>query len=136
MWTWTWTWTFGLVGRGGISALPPRDLMATESFRISTAIAATPAQIYEAWLDSEQHAAMTGGEATVDGSVGGTFHAWGPYISGTTVELETDRRIVQSWRTNEFPADAPDSRLEIESEPGSGTRIIAMAPLPAEVKPA
>lgn len=27
-------------------------------------------------------------------------------------------------------------RLEIESEPGSGTRIIAMAPLPAEVKPA
>jgi uncharacterized protein YndB with AHSA1/START domain len=98
--------------------------MATESFRISTVIAATPAQIYEAWLDSEQHAAMTGGEATVDGSVGGTFHAWGPYISGTTVELETDRRIVQSWRTNEFPADAPDSRLEVLLSPeAGGTRV-------------
>ena len=35
------------------------------------------------------------------------------YIEGKNLELEKDKKIVQKWRTTEFPDDAPDSDLEI-----------------------
>ena len=67
---------------------------------------------------------MTGGASQIDPVVGGKFSAWDGYITGTTLELEPYRRIVQSWRTVEFPADAPDSRLEILLEENAGeTRL-------------
>jgi activator of HSP90 ATPase len=82
-------------------------------FTLSEIISATPAEIYETWLSSQGHAAMTGSPAKVDGKVGGTFHAWDGYIFGTTLELTPNQRIVQAWRTSEFPEDAKDSQLEI-----------------------
>ncbi|MFN8597963.1 MAG: SRPBCC domain-containing protein [Anaerolineae bacterium] len=85
----------------------------SEAFEISTALPADPARIYAAWLDSAQHSAMTGGAAEIDPRVEGTYSAWDGYITGVTLELEPNHRIVQSWRTVEFPFDAPDSRLEI-----------------------
>ena len=65
---------------------------------------------------------MTGNPANVDGKVGGKFIAWDGYIFG--LALEPDQRIVQAWRTSEFPDDSPDSRLEILfEEVGEGTKI-------------
>ena len=67
---------------------------------------------------------MTGNAAKVDGKVGGKFTAWDGYIFGSTLELEPDQRIVQAWRTSEFPEDAPDSRLEILfEEVAEGTKV-------------
>ena len=82
-------------------------------FEISTLLPASAQRVYTAWLSSEEHSAMSGGTAQIDPSVGGKFNTWDGYITGITLELEPYRRIVQSWRTIEFPADAPDSRLEI-----------------------
>ena len=87
--------------------------MSTDAFELTTTIPAPPEQVYDAWLDPEEHSAFTGGEATCDRRVGGTFTAWDGYISGTTLELEPGRRIVQTWRTTDFADDAEDSRLEI-----------------------
>jgi len=93
-------------------------------FTLSEIIPAKLAEIYEAWLSSEGHAAMTGSPAKVDGRVGGEFSAWDGYIFGTTLELTPNRRIVQAWRTTEFPDDAPDSHLEVLLEEVSeGARI-------------
>ncbi len=36
------------------------------------------------------------------------------------------RRIVQRWRTLEFPAEAPDSLLEITLEPSNGGTLITI----------
>ena len=93
-------------------------------FTLSEIIPAKPVEIYEAWLSSESHAAMTGSPAKVDGKVGGQFSAWDGYIFGKTLELTTDQRIVQTWRTTEFPDDAADSHLEVwlEAVP-EGTKI-------------
>ena len=67
---------------------------------------------------------MTGNPAKVKGKVGGKFTAWDGYIFGSTLELEPDQRIVQAWRTSEFPDDAPDSRLEILLEKVTkGTKV-------------
>ncbi|MFW9851084.1 MAG: SRPBCC domain-containing protein, partial [Candidatus Thorarchaeota archaeon] len=49
----------------------------------------------------------------VDPKVGGRFTAWDEYIEGTTEELEMNQRIVQRWRTTDFPNDSPDSLVEI-----------------------
>ena len=92
---------------------------------MSGMVSATPAKIYAAWLDGDGHAKMTGSAAEGQPVVGARFSAWNGYISGTNLELEPSRRIVQSWRTTEFPADAPDSRLEILFDPiAGGTRVI------------
>jgi activator of HSP90 ATPase len=93
-------------------------------FTISEVIPAKPAEIYEAWLSSEGHTALTGNPAKVDGNVGGEFRAWDGYIFGRTLELRPNQRILQAWRTSEFPDDAPDSRLEVLlEEVAEGTKI-------------
>ena len=93
-------------------------------FTLSEVIKAKPEDIYQAWLSSDGHTAMTGSPASVDGEAGGEFSAWDGYIFGRTLELTPNQRIVQSWRTSEFPEGAPDSRLEVELEQMSGgTRV-------------
>ena len=96
----------------------------SDSLKLSTTLAAAPQRVYRAWLDGSEHAAFTGGAAKVDPRVGGSFTAWDGYIHGTTLELEPERRIVQAWRTTEFPDDSPDSRLVVllEAVP-EGTRL-------------
>lgn len=95
-----------------------------ESFTISTLIPATPEQIYAAWLSSEGHSQMTGEQAEVQGGTGGVFAAWDGYIRGKTLQLEHPYRIVQAWRTSEFPEESPDSRVEILLEGiAEGTKL-------------
>jgi hypothetical protein len=76
---------------------------------------------------------MTGAKATSQAHVGGTFTAWNGYIFGQHQELVPPRRIVQSWRTTEFPEDCPDSRLVVEFAPeADGTRLtLVQSELPA-----
>jgi activator of HSP90 ATPase len=95
-----------------------------ESFTLTTILPASPKEIYNAWLSSEGHSQMTGSQAEVQGSSGGTFTAWDGYIWGKTLELEANHRIVQAWRTSEFPEGSSDSRVEIllEEDP-NGTKI-------------
>lgn len=93
-------------------------------FTLSEVIAAKPEEIYQAWLSSEGHTAMTGSPARVEGNTGGEFSAWDGYILGKTLALTPNRQIVQTWRTLEFPDDAPDSRLEVDlEEVAAGTKI-------------
>lgn len=91
-----------------------------DKLRMTAFIEAPAAEIYASWLDSVGHAAMTGAAAEVDGNIGGRFSAWDGYIEGTTTALDPGKRIVQTWRTTEFPEGAPDSNLEILFEDAAG----------------
>ena len=93
---------------------------ATYDFEQSDVIPAEPNAIYDAWMSSAGHTAITGAHAVVDPSIGGEFSAWDGYIRGRTLELDPGRRIVQSWRTSEFEADDADSRIEVLLEPVAG----------------
>ncbi len=84
-----------------------------ESLSLSAVFPASAREVYEAWLSSKEHTAFTGSQAVIDPRIGGKFAAWEGYIQGTTVELEPYRRILQDWRTTDFPKEAPDSKLEI-----------------------
>ena len=88
--------------------------MALDSIRMSVKLPAPPERVYEAWMSAREHTVFTGGgKATVVARVGGKHTAWDGYISGKNIELVAGSRIVQSWRTTEFPASSDDSRLEI-----------------------
>lgn len=85
---------------------------------------ATMEQVFKAWLSSEGHTLMTGSKAEVNPIVGGEFKAWDGYIWGETLEMDPSQRIVQTWRTTEFPESSPDSKIEIVLEEAeSGTKI-------------
>ena len=96
-------------------------------FTLSQVITAKPDEIYRAWLSSEGHSAMTGSPARVDGNIGGEFSAWDGYIFGKTLELTACQRIVQTWRTSEFPDDAPDSHLEVNLEEVTGGTKVTLS---------
>ncbi len=90
---------------------------------LSTLIPAPPDIVYTAWLDSDGHTAFTGATAYVDPRVGGRHTAWDGYLHGTTLELLPGSKIVQSWRTANFP-EGVDSRLEVHlSIAGGATRL-------------
>ena len=98
--------------------------MKTDSIRMSVVVAAEPKAVYAAWMGSKGHGAMTGSGAKVPAKVGSVYSAWDGYITGKTLELQHGSRIVQSWRTTDFDADEPDSRLEVLLEKAStGTKV-------------
>ena len=87
-------------------------------------IRAKPDEIYDALLNEKKHTAFTGAKATCDRRVGGKFTAWDGYISGTNVKLENGRRIVQEWRTSEWPRGYKPSLIELTFRPkGKGTEV-------------
>ncbi len=98
--------------------------MATEEFRISSVIPTSSNALYSAWLDERKHSAFTGGRATIEPWVGGRLSAWDGYIEARLNALDIGRRIVMTWRTTDFPADAPPSFVEVLFDPiPGGTRM-------------
>jgi activator of HSP90 ATPase len=98
--------------------------MKTDSIKASAVIPASPREIYDAWMSGKGHGEMTGSSAKVAARVGGKFTAWDGYIEGTTLEFKPSTRIVQAWRSTDFAAEDPDSRLEVLLEKTKGgTRV-------------
>jgi activator of HSP90 ATPase len=93
-------------------------------FELSCTLPASPQAVYEAWLNSAAHSAMTGGKAKASKRVGAAFSAWDGYIVGKNIELVPGARIVQSWRASDFADDDPDSTITVTLSPvEAGTRL-------------
>lgn len=82
-------------------------------FTLKATIKATAKEIYSTWLSSEGHTNMTGGKANVSDKIGGNFTAWDGYISGKNISLESNYKIIQSWRSSQFVASEEDSIIEV-----------------------
>lgn len=94
-------------------------------FTVRTHIKASAEIIYKAWLDSQEHIAMTGGSAEVSSLIVCKFTAWDGYISGSDVALDENLRIHQKWQTTEFLDYEEDSAIEIKlNEYESITEIV------------
>src|SRR3989442_15094381 len=104
-----------------------------DSFQLEMIVAAEPQRVFSAWMDSREHAAFTGGgEAVVEAWAGGRFIAWDGYIHGILLGVDEGRRIVQTWRTSEFPPESRDSRVGVEVDPvrGGARRVVRHSALP------
>lgn len=97
----------------------------------------TPQQVYDALMTSKDHTEATGAKAKVDGKAGGKFTAGDGYIFGSNVELEPGRKIVQKWRTTEWPEGAEDSLVEFAlAKSPKGTKLtLTHSNVPAEQAP-
>jgi activator of HSP90 ATPase len=96
-------------------------------FTLSATIPASPRDIYNAWLDSRRHAAMTGGKAKMSKTVGAKVSAWDGYILGENLELVPGKRIVQSWRTTKFTRKDGDSTITVTLKPAKGGTRLTLA---------
>jgi uncharacterized protein YndB with AHSA1/START domain len=87
--------------------------------------AASPHRIYEALMDSKQHAEFTAnGKAEIGREAGGTFSCHGGVISGRNIELIQDKRIVQAWRVANWDEGIYSIvKIELQDHIG-GTRLI------------
>jgi activator of HSP90 ATPase len=85
---------------------------------------AAPRELFNTFLDSNKHAAVTGAPARIGKRAGAVFAVFGGQISGRTLLLVTGRLIVQSWRSKGWKASDPDSILILEfSKTKRGGRI-------------
>jgi len=67
-------------------------------------INAAPDAVYEILTRAERFAQMTGGrEAHIDAEAGGAVSLFGGAISARNIELVRDARVVQAWRSNDWP---------------------------------
>ena len=98
-----------------------------DSFKISTTLPAKPKEVYDAWLNSKEHAEFTGEKAMVDPKIGGHFRVSGDYIAGKNLELKPGKLIIQAWRTTEFPDGSEDSKLELTMEEVAGGTKLTLA---------
>lgn len=87
-------------------------------------LAAAPAAIYRALLDSAEFSKLTGAKATIEPREGGAFTCFDGYIFGRQLELVPDRRIVQAWRTQRWPeGDWSTIRFELQAV-DRGTKLV------------
>ena len=84
---------------------------------------ASPHAVYEVLMDVQKHADMTGEAADISRRVGGRFTAYGDYISGTNLELDADRKIVQKWRASDWPKGHFSIATFLIQREGKGTTI-------------
>jgi len=99
--------------------------METRTVTHEVFLNATAHEVFEAYLDEKQHAEFTGAPAQIERKAGGRFTAHAGHLEGTTQEIEQDRRIVQAWRSVNWPA-GHFSQLTLTLTPiyeGRGTQL-------------
>ena len=95
-----------------------------EKIKVSSTIPTSPKKLYNAWLSSKEHSNFTGGEAKINPKIGGKMSAWDGYTTGKFVEFAVNNKIVQTWRSSDFPEASKDSILTITFEKvEKGTKI-------------
>ena len=63
---------------------------------------ATPHDLYETLMDGERHGALSGQPTKMSRRAGGKWNV-GHDLEGKNVKLTKDKRIVQTWRANNWP---------------------------------
>jgi activator of HSP90 ATPase len=83
---------------------------------------ATPKDIYATLMDGRRHGALSGQPTTVSPRVGGAFKV-GHDLEGKHLKLVKDKRIVQTWRANNWPQGVYSKATFALVKAAGGTRI-------------
>jgi len=98
----------------------------TPTIEQSVTFKATPAALYELFMDSAKHSAATGAPAKISRKVGGKWAAFGGMLWGKNLSLVPNRLIVQSWRSSQFKTADDDSILVVRFERASGGTTVTL----------
>jgi len=86
---------------------------------------AAPARVYDALMNSAEHAEYTGLPALIGAEEGDTFSLFAGRIVGRHVQLVPGRRIVQAWRGTHWP-EGVYSIVRIELSPDSDKTLLVL----------
>jgi activator of HSP90 ATPase len=94
----------------------------TKPIHQSVVFRARPEELFEIYLDSEEHTAATGAPARLSRKAGGSFTAWSGQLRGRNLIITPGRLIVQAWRATHWKASDLDSILVLQfsKAPGGG----------------
>jgi len=83
---------------------------------------ASPSELFDSFLDSRRHSAITGAPAKINRRIGGSFTAFGGELRGRTLLILPKRMVVQAWRSRHWKASDADSILVLsfDKAPGGG----------------
>ncbi len=86
---------------------------------------ASPRRVYEALTDAKHFSAFSGGApAEISREAGGPFSCFGGQITGRTIELVPNQRVVQAWRAGNWNDGIYSiARFELKGE-GAETRLV------------
>lgn len=129
----------GLSGSARAAESPPGDglSLGAETIHQERSFKASPKRVYAALTDAAQfdkvvrlsmamRAGMPPGAppTRVSADAGGEFSLFGGYISGRIIELVPNQRIVQAWRTANWPVGVFSiARFEL-LEQGAGCKLV------------
>jgi uncharacterized protein YndB with AHSA1/START domain len=77
--------------------------MKTKTIEHKVLFHAAPKAVYDALINSKKHAQFTGASAKMRAKAGTPFSCYGTYITGVTLDLVPGKRIVQTWRSRDWP---------------------------------
>ena len=97
--------------------------MHTKTIRQSVTFKASPHDVYESLMDSDEHARFTDSQVSISRKVGGAFSVYGGEIEGVNLELVPDQKIVQSWRYSDWPDNHYSKVTFIFKEVSGSTRL-------------
>ncbi len=83
----------------------------TNTVKLSALLPATPGEVYDQYLHSRTHAAITGAPARIAARVGSAFSAFGGDLRGVMLQMIPARLIVQAWRSAQWQDGDIDSTL-------------------------
>ena len=119
----------GLVIAIALGAMPSRALaqlppLAGAPIHQEADFSLPPKRVYEALVTGKEFQAFSGMAATINGVVGGAFTLFDGHILGRNVELVPGERLVQAWRTVDWPKGVYSIvRFELEAR-GTGTHLV------------
>ena len=98
---------------------------------------AGPATLYAMYTDSKKHTAAIGAKSVISTAVGGRCAAYQESLTGVTLGLIRNRVFVQTWRSDDWTPDQPDSVLSFffEKEGKGGRLTMVHANIPDEHYP-
>jgi activator of HSP90 ATPase len=74
-----------------------------KTIRQSILFRVSPHEVYEAMMDSKKTTTFTGERAVISREVGGKVSVFDGYVEGTNETLLPDKKIVQRWRSSDWP---------------------------------
>jgi activator of HSP90 ATPase len=84
---------------------------------------AAPGRVFDAIMDSKEHAEFTGAPAEISKDEGGEFSAYGGQVYGRNISVVPGTRIVQAWRALNWPEGVYSvAHFELTGEDG-GTKL-------------
>jgi activator of HSP90 ATPase len=97
--------------------------METKTIKQSVKFKASPHDVYEALMDAKKHAEFTGGKAIISRKVGGKFNVFDGYATGVNKVLEQDKKIVQTWRADDWPEGHYSKAMFAFAKDDGGTKV-------------